>query len=247
MERVPSDNKHTEYLVIGNGRLARHFLHYFDLLGVSYNHCTRQNLHELAQLAKPLVRSGVSGRILLLIRDDQMMDFIRTYKQQVSSKIIWIHCSGVLSMDDAEAAHPLSSFSDVLFEDGFYASIPFVTEKGRRSFGELFPELPNPSYEIGREQKELYHAWCSMAGNFSTMLWQHFFHFLKHDLHLENQVAYAFLASITENLIRSKDPLTGPLKRGDTRTIERHLDQLKNTPMEGVYKSFINLYKNSKL
>ena len=72
-----------------------------------------------------------------------------------------------------------------------------------------------------------------------------FFNYLKDDLLLPSQAAHQFLVSISENLIRSNDPLTGPLKRGDAKTIERHLRQLKNSPLEDVYKSFIKLLRRA--
>ncbi len=246
MGQVPNKSGKPKYLIVGNGRLAKHFLHYFDLLGVSYIQCVRENLNEFVKLSNPSGKSESVERILLLIRDDQIENFICEYKSKISPQSIWIHCSGVLSIEEAESAHPLASFSEVLFDLPFYKSIPFVTEKGRKNFHELFPQLQNPNFEIYKEEKELYHAWCSIAGNFTTILWQNFFNYLKDDLLLPNRAAHQFLVSISENLIKSNDPLTGPLKRGDAKTIERHLHQLKNSPLEDVYKSFIKLYEKSK-
>ena len=246
MGQVPNKSGKPKYLIVGNGRLAKHFLHYFNLLGVSYIQCARENLNEFVKLSNPSDKPESVDRILLLIRDDQIENFIREYKSKISHQLIWIHCSGVLSIEEAESAHPLASFSEVLFDLRFYKSIPFITEKGRKNFHELFPQLQNPSFEIYKEEKELYHAWCSIAGNFTTILWQNFLNYLKDDLLLPSHAAYQFLASISENLIRSNDPLTGPLKRGDTKTIERHLRQLKNSPLEDVYKSFIKLFEKSK-
>ncbi|MEW6702639.1 MAG: DUF2520 domain-containing protein [Bacteroidota bacterium] len=246
MGQVPNKKGKPKYLIVGNGRLAKHFLHYFELLGVSYIQFVRENLNEFVQLSNAAARSEVSDRILLLIRDDQIENFIHEYKSKIAPQLIWIHCSGVLSIEEAESAHPLASFSEVLFDLQFYKSIPFVTEKGRKNFHELFPQLQNPNFEINKEEKELYHAWCSIAGNFTTILWQNFFNYLKDDLLLPKEVAHQFLASISENLIKSNDPLTGPLKRGDAKTIERHLLQLKNSPLEDIYKSFIKLFETSK-
>ena len=247
MEQVPLNYSDPAYLVIGNGRLAGHFLHYFDLLGIRWYQCTRQNLQEFYDLINTSDHDRRISRVLLLIRDDQIAGFVREYKPQAPSEVIWIHCSGVLSIDDAESAHPLASFSEVMFTDDFYQSIPFVTEKGRPGFNTLFPGLPNPNFEITKEQKTLYHAMCSVSGNFTTMLWQHFFNYLKHDLGFPEHMAFPFLESIAKNLVLSEDPLTGPIKRGDAKTVERHLDALKNTSLERVYRAFINFYKDSKL
>lgn len=247
MKHSTSSDSNTNYLVVGDGRLARHFCYYFQLLSIPYIQCKRENLNEFGSLSSSLGDSGVNGRILLLINDDQIRPFIDEHRQKAPSDTIWIHCSGLLSLDEVENAHPLASFSRMLFHDEFYKSIPFVTVKGKMGFHELFPQLPNPSFEIDKDQKELYHARCSIAGNFTTILWQHFFQYLQKDLQLPKQMAYPFVQSIVENLLHSDDPLTGPLKRGDAKTIKRHLDKLKHSPLEDVYRSFINLYKRSEI
>lgn len=241
MGQVPNKNSKSKYLIVGGGKLARHFLHYFNLVGIHYLSCTRKNLSEFVKLSENV------DRILLLIRNDEIESFIKEHKNKIASQKIWIHCSGVLSIDEAESAHPLASFSNVLFDKQFYSTIPFITEKGRKNFRELFPQLHNPSFEINKGQKEIYHAWCSMAGNFTTILWQNFFSFLQKDLHLQLNVAYPFLFTISQNLIHANDPLTGPLKRGDSETIELHLRLLKDSPMEDVYKSFVKLYEKNFL
>lgn len=246
MGQVPNQIDKPKYLIVGNGRLAKHFLHYFDLLDVSYIQYVRENLNEFVKLSNPSDKSESIERILLLIRDDQIENFIHEYKNKISPQLIWIHCSGVLSIEEAESAHPLASFSEVIFDLRFYKSIPFVTEKGRKNFHELFPQLQNFNFEIYKEEKELYHAWCSIAGNFSVILWQRFFHFLENQLTIPAGSAYPYLKSVTQNLMLSKDPLTGPIKRGDSKTIEKHLDQLKGSPLEDVYKSFIKLFEKSK-
>ena len=247
MEKTPDNNTDIHFLVVGNGRLAKHFCHYFDLSAVSYIQCKREDLNEFSRLTATIGNSESLGRILLLINDDQIQSFIETYKQTAPSDLIWIHCSGLLSIAEAESAHPLASFSKVLFPDDYYQTIPFVTERGKMGFRELFPQLPNPCFEISKEQKELYHARCSIAGNFTTILWQNFFQYLQAELHMPEQMAYPYLQSVLDNLLHSDDPLTGPIKRGDTRTIDRHLSQVKDTPLEDVYMSFINLYENRKI
>lgn len=241
MRQVPNKNSKSNYLIVGNGNLAGHFRHYFNLVGLHYLSCTRKNLNEFVKL------SDKTDRILLLIRDDEIESFIKKHRDKISPQKNWIHCSGVLSIDEAESAHPLASFSNVMFDKKFYSTIPFITEKGRKTFRELFPQLHNPSFEITKEQKEIYHAWCSMAGNFTTILWQNFFSFLEKDLHLQFNAAYPFLSTVSQNLIHSYDPLTGPLKRGDSKTIERHLHLLKDSPLEDVYKSFVKLYEKNFL
>ncbi len=236
MGQVPNQIDKPKYLIVGNGRVAKHLVHYFNFLEITFQHCTRENLSEFGKLSDPV------EKILLLVRDDEIEDFYLAHKNEVTSEKIWIHCSGLLSIYGIQSAHPMASFTKHLFDLEFYESIPFVTEKGERKFSELFPEFPNPSFEIEQERKELYHAWCSIAGNFSVILWQHFFHFLENQLTIPAESSYPYLKSVTQNLMLSKDPLTGPIKRGDSKTIEKHFDQIKGSPLEYVYQSFLKLY-----
>lgn len=235
MRQVPKYSK-SKYLIVGGGNLANHFTRYFSLLNVSYSQITRQNIKEFENYALN------AERILILIKDDQIEKFVTEHRQGLLQDKIWIHCSGILSIKDAEGAHPLASFSKELFDLEFYKSVPFITEKGRMTFNKLFPSLQNPNFSIPKEKKELYHAWCSMAGNFTTILWLNYFQFLENELSIPSSYAMEFLYSITHNLLYSKDPLTGPLKRRDGKTIQTHLEQLHGSTFEEVYKSFVKVF-----
>lgn len=245
MGQVP--NNKSKYIIVGKGRLARHFIHYFTLLEIPHIQFTRNSNLSFSDVAANV------DKILVLIKDDFIEEFIYSNRNNVSNDKIWIHCSGILSTELAESAHPLASFSDSLFDLEFYKSIPFAIEKGRTSFKKLFPELPNPSFEVDKELKAFYHTMCSITGNFTTILWQNFFKFIEENLHnlpdgsqVEKSFAYPYLKSVMFNLMNSDDPLTGPLKRNDTKTIQKHLEQLHNTPLKDVYESFIKLYDNIK-
>ena len=228
------------YLIIGNGRLATHIKRYFDLLAVPYLQCTRKNLHDLKKLSKR------TNRILVLLPDDQIDAFVKKHKALTNPHAIWIHCSGALSIADAESAHPLASFSENLFDLKFYKDIPFFTEQGRKTFPELFPDLPNPQVAIKPNDKPLYHAWSCMAGNFTTLLWQGFFKHLKHKHDLPTCLIHPYLLSVSQNLIHSRDPLTGPLKRNDQKTIERHLGAIDRDVLKNLYQAFVKFHEENK-
>lgn len=238
MGQVPLSK--SKYLIVGNGRLAKHFIHYFNLLGIPHIQFTRTSNLPFNEAAKD------TDKILVLIKDDFIEEFIYQNRNSVSTDKIWIHSSGMLSLENVESAHPLASFTDSFFDLEFYKSIPFATERGKLPFQKLFPELPNPSFEIDKESKAIYHTMCSIAGNFTTILWQNFFKFIEENLKVEKSFAYPYLKSILFNLINSNDPLTGPLKRNDINTIQNHLKQINNTPLEDVYKAFIKLYNYNR-
>lgn len=241
MGQVPEKNKKRPYLTVGNGRLAKHFLHYFGLLKIPHWHWWRGSPHSFHTLFQQ------SDKILVLISDSAIENFITEHRISLKNDPIWIHCSGLISTPLAESAHPLMTFSDTMFESDVYAKIPFITEQERRPFPELFPELSNPHYSIPSQLKPLYHAWCVMSGNFTTLLWEQFFGIFKEKLGIPSKVAFPYLEQIVYNLIHSSSPLTGPLVRGDTETIKKHLDALKTDPhQQQVYRAFVQSYQSLK-
>ena len=147
------------------------------------------------------------------------------------------------SLPSVESTHPLFSFSNQLYDLNTYKKIPFAVENSNRSFNEIFPELDNPHFALPSLLKPLYHAWCVMSGNFSTILWERFFTFLKQELHQPQSIASPYFESIRNNLKNEQKPLTGPFTRKDSLTIEKHIKALSKEPFLEVYKAFDSIFK----
>lgn len=226
----------TEYLIIGNGKLAKHLHYYFKLLGINYISWHRNSDINLDKLVKQV------PKILLPISDDAIVNFITENKLNFTDKTL-IHFSGSLYTQLAFGAHPLMTFSDKLYSLDFYKKIPFVIEKNRLKFSELFPSLPNSSYEIDVDKKSLYHAWCTISGNFTSILWKNFFDRLEDEFNINKKAAFPYMKAIFNNLKKLENPVTGPFVRNDSVTIQKHLNSLKQDPFKEVYNSFLDLYK----
>lgn len=236
MRQVPAKNKQYSYLIVGAGKLSTHFQHYFSLKNITYKVWTRsseESFQSIEQAAKS---------VLVLIKDDEIQNFLDNNHKNFSIDKTWIHCSGMLTTLLAESAHPLMTFTEELYSLEKYESITFVTEKGRKNFSELFPQLKNPHYEIESSQKTLYHAFCVLSGNFTTMIWQFFFDYLK-SMNIPVSAAYPYLTTITENLKNNSAPLTGPIQRNDKITIQKHLESLNDHPVKNIYISFLEAYE----
>jgi len=231
-------NKKSPYLLIGNGRLAKHFNHYLNLLSIPHLRWWRGSDLELQSLIRK------SEKIMVLISDDAIESFIEQHKSNTENPR-WIHCSGSLETPLADGAHPLMTFGETLYDVFTYQSIPFMTVRGRRSFQELFPGLINPHSIISSEKKALYHAWTSMAGNFTSMLWSEYFQRLEKDFGLNSQLAGPYLNQIFKNIKNSRTPLTGPLSRGDKQTINAHLESLSNDSFKDIYSAFSEAYRHN--
>ena len=233
MGQVPSS---APYLIIGSGRLSRHLRHYFRLESIPFRHWDRDSDTSLEH-ALPSC-----GTVLLLISDDAIPGFLERHARAHPAR--WIHCSGSLSSELADCAHPLMLFGDELYDHEVYRTMPFVCERGRRQLPELLPELANPHAAVAPEHKPLYHALCALGGNFTTLLWRKVLDDAESRLGLPRKLFYLYLEQVVRNLEHGAGTVTGPLARGDEGTIARNLEALAGDPFQGVYEAFVAAYRS---
>jgi 2-dehydropantoate 2-reductase len=232
-------------LLIGDGRVATHLNFYLNSLGLKCTQWSRKKASELPSLPTLFAQAD---RALLLLSDSALANFISENNYLENEKTI--HCSGALSLAKIDSAHPLMTFGPTLYAPEIYAKIPFVTEARRRPFSQLMPDLKNPSFAIASEKKALYHALCSMSGNFTTLLWEQTISHFENELRLPREVLTPYMTQCFENLKTAHESvLTGPLARGDVKTIVKHLDSLADRPEQNLYYAFVNYYlkQNSHL
>ena len=230
------------YLIVGAGRVSRHFQNYFTKLSIPFSVWQRTDGDvEFRE------RSSRSSHILLLINDSQIDLFYRQHEALLSAKSC-VHFSGALVSDLVASAHPLMTFADSLYELQMYESLPFVLEESRGDLSDYLPGLKNPSFKIPAAQKSLYHSLCVMSGNFTVLLWEKVFADFEKTLGLPKQILLPYLLQTTENLALAPSGvsvLTGPLARGDQKTIEKNLRALEGDSFNQVYKAFLNSYEGA--
>lgn len=235
MRQVPALD--TPFGIVGDGRVARHFFHYFSLLGLSTCTWSRR-----APALSPPEALASCRTVLLLIRDAAIVPFIDAWPALQEKRLV--HCSGSLVTPAAEGAHPLMTFGPTLYDLAQYRAIPFVLDAGGTAFADLLPGLPNPSFTIPAADRPYYHALCVMAGNFSTMLWLKLFDELQRRFGIPASAAHPYLARVAANLMA--DPLralTGPLSRGDAEAMATNLEALEGDPFHSVYSAFVRAYE----
>lgn len=226
-----------KYLLIGNGRVAKHFRHYFTLLGLDFLSWHRGQ--DQATLQSHLSKAS---HVLLLISDSAIEPFIR--ETQFHDNQVLIHCSGSLVTDLAFCAHPLNTFTNELYDLNRYESVPFIVDADAPDFSDLLPGLPNESFRLEKMKRPKYHALCVMSGNFTTLLWQKAFSDFEAEFQLPSRCLQTYLKSITDNLMNNpKGALTGPLARGDQAVIQNNLDSLSGDPFQAIYQAFVNTVK----
>lgn len=228
------------YGIVGDGRLARHLAHYFNLLRIPHRQWSRRIEREQGTRAREIL--GNSETLLVAISDSAIVPWIEQYKASAAKPQRFVHFSGALVTDLALGFHPLMTFGTSYYDLSDYERIPFVGEEGAPSFRDVFPKAANPTFAIPRERKALYHALCVMSGNFTVLLWQKFFDDLE-KLGLPLSAALPYLERTAKNLKTDpKAALTGPLARGDRQTIQKNLDSLAGDRFQKVYQSFVEAH-----
>ena len=234
--------KNTLCGIVGDGRMAGHFCNYLRLSKIPFNQWSRKknsDIHPEEFLKDCRV-------VLLLIKDDAILPFTEQYPE--IKQLNLVHFSGSLYIEDIPSIHPLMTFSKDLYSLEKYQSIPFIHEKGKISFKDLFPQLPNPSKALDFREKSLYHSLCVLSGNFTTMLWQKVFTDFQGKLDLNADLLLPYMQQTFENLKTNwVDALTGPLARKDSVTIEKNLKALDGDPYREVYRSFAETVLNRKV
>jgi 2-dehydropantoate 2-reductase len=250
MGQVPAESPVSgpaPYGFVGDGRLSRHWRHYFTSLGIPWKLWSRR-------LARSNGRPGVAAAdalgecpvILLAVSDDAIGPVMARLRAEGLDDRRYVHFCGGRSFEGAFGAHPLMSFGTTLYEPAFYRDIPVFVDRDSShpepiaEFRALFPRLPNPCFPLKTDDKPYYHALCALAGGFTAVLWRDFFAAMAARFGAPREALAAYPRRIVENVIASQDgALTGPVARGDAETIQMHLDALDGTALSGMYQAFI--------
>jgi 2-dehydropantoate 2-reductase len=268
MRQVP------QYLLIGSGRMSKHMNFYLSnkikyKIQKAINTDIKSNIFNWSRdkdrdgskknnTEDLLKKINLSTHILILISDDQIIDFLNKHKNHLKDKIC-IHFSGCIYTKLAFGAHPLNTFSDNLYDINKYEKIPFILDANSPEFSDLFPMLNNPNFKLDPDKKSLYHAYCVMANNFTTLLWENSFKKFSEKLGIPKQALLNILEQTCDNLLDANklnnsntnsnansnynSVLTGPLARGDHKTINKNIQALEDSqdPYADIYKAFKNL------
>ncbi len=250
MGQVPAerpDSGSSPYGFVGDGRLSRHWRHYFTSLGIPWKLWSRR-------LARPNGKPGLTAPaaledcpvILLAVSDDAIAPVMARLRAEGLDDRTFVHFCGGRTFEGAFGGHPLMSFAQALYEPAFYRDIPVFVDQDEThpdpiaEFRRLFPRLPNPCVPLKAEDKAYYHALCALAGGFTAVLWRDFFTAMETRFGAPRAALASYPRRIVENVIAAGDgALTGPVARGDSETIEAHLEALDGTALANVYRAFI--------
>ena len=164
------------------------------------------------------------------------------------------HCSGGLSSDALVAlsplavrvasVHPMMSFKHVPLSIEQYQNVPCALEGDTPAVQMLMPLLTGIGswvYGIDKRNKTLYHVAGVLASNYVETLAQHAQTCLLAaglEAAQADHVLQRLLETTCHNISHASQPkmaLTGPLQRGDSETIIKHLHILPEA-LQGLYR-----------
>lgn len=167
---------------------------------------------------------------------------------------IIVHCSGALSSVILQSVkskkcyiasiHPMHSFASIetsikQFKGTFCAMEG--DEKALAKLKPLFEGIGSQIFKLNKDKKALYHASAVFASNYLITLAQQSLNCMqaaevKEDKILE--VIASIMQTTLNNLIKTgstEKALTGPIARGDSLIIAKHLEALENQDQKKLY------------
>lgn len=160
-------------------------------------------------------------------------------------KRLVVHTSGSSSIHDLDkklergVLYPLQSFSTSQSIE--FSKVPMCIEVLNKThyptLCKVAEALGSPYYKISTEQRSVLHLAAVFVNNFGNQLFR-----IAHEISDAKHIDFNILKPLiteTANKVQEMSPYmaqTGPAKRGDKKTIKRHLKALEDSPHKKVYE-----------
>ena len=178
-------------------------------------------------------------------------DAIATVVNQIlfKDKLI-VHTSGSVDItvfngfNQFGVFYPLQTFSKD--KDTDVANVPFCIEGNTNQTTQLLIDLASSIskkvYEINSEQRKTLHLAAVFACNFTNYMYS-----IAEEITTKNNIDFEVLKPLIQETAKKiefqspKEAQTGPAKRKDQQTINKHLAMLENNPNKELYKLITDL------
>ncbi len=241
--------------LIGAGRVARYLGHRLKedghAISIVYSR-TLQHAKNLATALQTEFTDDLSALpsetdvFLVSISDDATPDIASKLRL---NKQLLVHTAGSLPIEvlahsgtpNFGILYPLFSFSGNEVKEN--RTIPLLIEASNtetlQGIQRLAMSITDRVLESSHNQRLLLHLAAVFANNFSNHLFS-----ISDDLLKKNELSLDLLLPMLANTVESlkthtpKDMQTGPAQRGDSSTMQKHLEMLSNRPdLQNVYKA----------
>lgn len=238
----------------GAGKVGTSLATYFSARGLAVSGFYSRNetqVKESAALSRTAAFASIddllakSDWIFITVSDTYIAEVAAQLAPRITHHVLF-HCSGaapssILQVPNAYSLHPLYAFPSK--ETPLDEHVLFTLE-GAPNVADIqqqLAKLGNPIQIIDATQKAKYHAACVMASNYVNGLVyasQQMFQSIGFSEEMaENAYKHLFLQNAQNIFDRGAvQALTGPIERGDTSTIQKHLAAL-TAQEQNLYKA----------
>jgi len=247
--------------IIGAGRLGTSLAFALSMKGYRIRAFSCQNLSSAQESLKIIgqgkaltdnLQAAREGKIVFLCLPDEKIS--KVARDLARSEISWFakfvfHSSGLLPARilkplkergaSIASIHPIQSFSQKRASPKQFEGVFWGLEGDKKALNlarKIIGELKGHSVLVKAKDKPLYHAACSLASNFFVVLLNIAYSLFK-DIGLKEKKAAECLMPLLEGTLQNvkkfgiQASLTGPIARGDKRTIQSHLKALRRFPL----------------
>ncbi|CAN2049959.1 DUF2520 domain-containing protein [Candidatus Magnetomoraceae bacterium gMMP-1] len=191
----------------------------------------------------------VKADLVFITTPDDLIERVCTEiakRHGLKKNSIVIHCSGLLSSKILNCAkdsgcyaasiHPLQSFAKATYDKNLFEDIFMSVEgdiKALEMAQKIISDLGARSIKIYTETKNLYHAAAVVASNYLVTLL-----YLAQELNRAAGIPKKYSLESLKPLIQGTlnnietygipSALTGPIARGDLKTVKNHIKEIKN-------------------
>ena len=232
-----------DYILIGNGRLAKHLLRYFKLLGLKVAQWSRASTETEAYITLNKLddlRELPQIPILVAVSDDSIRDVVILIRKFSDNLIV--HFSGALCSTEINlncySMHPLFTFNYDMLTLDQYTKIPFICEPSGPAFAEVFPKLSNPTSKISNDHRRLYHSVACLASNLPAMIWKECAQIAQGDLTIDWAIYEPLVIQTLKNSFQNpQSSVTGPIIRKDWNLVSSQLEVLPDGLAAKLYSA----------
>ncbi|AXT19750.1 DUF2520 domain-containing protein [Flavobacteriaceae bacterium AU392] len=236
-------------VIIGAGNVATHLFNaFYNAKNISVSQWYARNLNDIQVFSN---KTAITDKLsdlndadiyIIAVSDDAIASL--SSKLPFSNKLI-AHTSGSVGLPDLNnknhrsVFYPLQTFSKTAEID--FSEVPICIEIERKADLNLLKTLANeigsPFYKVNSEQRSALHLAAVFVNNFSNQLYR-----IGHEITEASNVEFDILKPLIKETARKIEGLspfmaqTGPAKRNDKKTIQKHLSALTNKKHKAVYE-----------
>ena len=184
-------------------------------------------------------------------------DVVKKISKKITNKTFTVHSSGIHNLEELNnkggkgVFYPIQTFSKV--KDIEFKNLPICIESDTKAnflkLKNLVKLLESKPVLMNSNNRKYLHLSATIVNNFTNYLYTN-----AEDICIENNIPFILFKNLineTTSKALSLSPRknqTGPAKRNDRETINKHLELLENNSFKKVYKtltkSIIKYYEN---